>query len=58
MWAKIFDNLGLKFGALILALLLWFYTATEKQYEWSFKVAVTAEDVFVRPTCRLDPSPL
>ncbi len=58
MWAKIFDNLGLKFGALILALLLWFYTATEKQYEWNFKVPVSPADVFVRPTCRLDDSPL
>jgi hypothetical protein len=58
MWAKIFDNFGLKFGALILALLLWFYTATEKQYEWTFKVPVTPENVFVRPTCRLDNSPL
>lgn len=41
-----------------MALLLWFYTATEKQYEWTFKVPVTPEDVFVRPTCRLDDSPL
>lgn len=41
-----------------MALLLWFYTATEKQYEWTFRVPVTPEDVFVRPTCRLDDSPL
>jgi hypothetical protein len=58
MWSKIFDNLGLKVGALVLALLLWFYTATEKQYEWTFKVPITPSDILTSPSCELGDFPL
>jgi len=35
MWKLIFENLGFKIVALLMALLLWFHVATEKIYEYT-----------------------
>ncbi len=36
MWKKLLDNLWLKLGAVLLALLLWLYASTDKSYEYTF----------------------
>lgn len=43
MWKLIFDSFGFKIAALVMALLLWFYVATEKVYEYtkSFPVKIS-----------------
>ncbi|MCK4427125.1 MAG: hypothetical protein KAW16_01430 [candidate division Zixibacteria bacterium] len=43
MWKFIFENLGFKIVAVVMALLLWFHVATEKVYEYtkSFPVKIS-----------------
>src|SRR3990170_5566326 len=36
MWEKLFDNLWLKLGAILLACLLWLHASTDKLYEYTF----------------------
>jgi YbbR domain-containing protein len=36
MWEKLFDNLWLKLGAILLACLLWLHASTDKLYEFTF----------------------
>jgi len=40
MWEKLFDNLWLKLGAILLACLLWLHASTDKQYEYSFEYSL------------------
>jgi YbbR domain-containing protein len=40
MWKKLLDNLWLKFGAVLLALLLWLYASTDKSYEYTFNYSL------------------
>jgi YbbR domain-containing protein len=40
MQKKILDNLWLKFGAILLACLLWLYASTDKSYEYTFSYKV------------------
>jgi YbbR domain-containing protein len=36
MWERLFDNLWLKLGAILLACLLWLHASTDKLYEYTF----------------------
>ncbi|HVP35426.1 MAG TPA: hypothetical protein VMT04_00385 [Terriglobales bacterium] len=40
MWEKLFDNLWLRIGAVLLACLLWLHASTDKQYEYSFEYSL------------------
>lgn len=40
MWRKLLDNLWLKLGAVLLALLLWLYASTDKSYEYTFSYSL------------------
>ena len=44
MWRKIFDNLGIKIVALVLALFLWFNTTINKNYDYELKLPLRIEN--------------
>jgi YbbR domain-containing protein len=45
VWRKIFDNLGIKIVALVLALFLWFNTTINKNYDYELKLPLRIENL-------------